>query len=108
MRALCGAIIAAGALLGLGLLSIGAGLRYATFPYHDGAGAVQFVRLRDVDTLLMTSFVILVIALFVGLGIAFVGLAYHHHRRHLELTRTHQGPPGAPTATTTTTERVSA
>lgn len=29
----------------------------------------------------------------IGLGIAFVGLAYHHHRRHLEMLRlrTHVG-----------------
>ena len=33
MRALCGAIITAGSLIGLGLLAIAMGVRYADFPY---------------------------------------------------------------------------
>ena len=38
MRALCGAIIAAGAMIGLGLTSIAIGTRYAAHPYLDKAG----------------------------------------------------------------------
>ena len=35
MRALCGAIISAGALIGLGLLSIGLGHRYSGYPLYE-------------------------------------------------------------------------
>jgi putative Mn2+ efflux pump MntP len=112
MRALCGAIITAGALIGLGLFSLGEGLRYADYPYRDANGKSQFVYFRDMDTALLTSFVVLLAALVIGLGVAFLGLAYHHHRRHLELLRDHQrhtaatgtSPPGT---TTTTEQRVS-
>jgi hypothetical protein len=31
----------------------------------------------------------LVASLVVGLGTAFIGLAYHHHKRHLEMLRNH-------------------
>jgi len=87
MRALCGAIITAGALLGLGLTTIGIGTRYQTFPYHNAAGDRQWVPLKDLDTSLMLVLVLLVATLFVGLATAFVGLAYHHHRRHHEMLR---------------------
>ena len=109
MRALCGAIITAGALLGLGLLSIAMGIRYRDYPYKV-EGKAQFVYFRDLDTGLMASFVILVIALLIGLGIAFVGLAYHHHRRHHEFLRLHQpARPGEtpPPPAASTGERVS-
>src|SRR5262245_34669811 len=85
MRALCGAIIAAGAVIGLGLLSIGIGIRYASYPARDLEGHPQWVLLRHLDTALMLSLVAALIVLAIGLGIAFVGLAYHHHRRHLEM-----------------------
>jgi hypothetical protein len=85
MRALCGAIITAGALIGLGLTAIGIGLRYQQYPYLDKNGEAQWVLFRNLDTSLMISLVVLLIAVLVGTGIAFLGLAYHHHRRHQEL-----------------------
>jgi hypothetical protein len=98
MRALCGAIISAGALIGLGLLSIGVGMRYSSYPYHNlESGEVQWVHLKHLDTTLMVSLVTLLMVLAIGLGIAFVGLAYHHHRRHMEmLHRHHNGPLDRP------------
>jgi hypothetical protein len=92
MRPLCGAIITAGALIGLGLAAIGVGLRYQSYPYLDAAGAPQWVWFRHIDTSLMLVLVSLAITLFIGLGTAFMGLAYHHHKRHLELMREHNRP----------------
>jgi hypothetical protein len=86
MRALCGAIIAAGALIGLGLSAIGFGIRYQSYGYHVQNPA-EWVHFRQIDTPLMIVIVALLIALFIGLCIAFIGLAYHQHRRHLEIVR---------------------
>jgi hypothetical protein len=102
MRALCGAIITAGALIGLGLAAIGYGLRYAGFP-HD---------LKNPDTghlygatSLMLIEVALLLALAVGLAVAFMGLAFHHYRRERELERLHGGAtaPGSLTTPPRTT-----
>ena len=87
MRALCGAIIAAGALIGLGLASIGIGLRYQSYPYLDEQSKPQWVLFRNIDTSLMYAVVVLFATLVIGLGVAFVGLSYHHHRRTQELLR---------------------
>ena len=90
MRALCGAIITAGSLIGLGLLSIGIGTRYNFFSQREASGLLEYVPLKSLDTALLLCLVVLVICVLIGLGIAFVGLAYHHHRRyheHLRLTR---------------------
>jgi hypothetical protein len=84
MRALCGAVIAAGAMIGLGLTAIGEGMRYSAYPYTD-QGAIQYIRFWNMDTALLLAFAAMTIALVIGLGIAFLGLAYHHHRRHHEL-----------------------
>jgi hypothetical protein len=89
MRPLCGAIITAGALIGLGLAAIGIGLRYQSYPYLDSAGAPQWVLFRHLDTSLMLVLVSIGATLFIGLATAFVGLAYHHHKRHMELMRDH-------------------
>jgi len=86
MRALCGAIITAGALIGLGLTAIGLGQRYQTFPYHDVEGK-GFVLFKNLDTSLMAILIALLVSLGIGMGVAFVGLAYHHHRRHHEWLR---------------------
>jgi hypothetical protein len=86
MRALCGAIITAGALIGLGLTAIGLGQRYQSFPYHDVEGK-GFVLFKNLDTSLMAILIALLASLGVGMGVAFVGLAYHHHRRHHEWLR---------------------
>jgi hypothetical protein len=101
MRALCGAIITAGALIGLGLTAIGYGLRYAPV-------------LKDVNpdtnhiygaTSLMLIEVALLLSLGVGLGVAFMGLMFHHFRRHHELERLHGGAtaPGSITTPPRTT-----
>jgi len=46
------------------------------------------------DTALMFILVALTATLLVGLGVAFLGLAYHHERRHHELHREHAKPSG--------------
>ncbi len=75
MRALCGAIIAAGALVGLGLTSLGIGIRYQRAAEHP------YLRLREMDTALIYILVLMSVVLLIGLGIAVLGLAYHHERR---------------------------
>jgi ABC-type Fe3+ transport system permease subunit len=94
MRALCGAIITAGALIGLGLSAVGIGIRYQLYPYHDVEGKAQWVFFKHLDTSLMVAVVALLLSLVVGMGIAFVGLAYHHQRRHLEFLREKNGVAG--------------
>jgi hypothetical protein len=90
MRALCGAIITAGALICLGLASVGLGLRYQNYPYLNPEGQPQFVRMRDIDTTLMLVLVSGLVVLGIGLATAFVGLAYHHYRRHHEMLHLHR------------------
>jgi hypothetical protein len=47
------------------------------------------------DPALGLALVILILAVLVGFGIAFVGLAYHHERRHREaLHMHHEGSTG--------------
>jgi hypothetical protein len=92
MRALCGAIITAGALIGLGLTSIGYGLRYAPLGDRVNPNTEHMYG----ATALMVIQVALLLALAVGLGVAFVGLAYHHYRRHQELERLHGATGMAP------------
>jgi hypothetical protein len=88
MRAICGAIITAGALIGLGLSAVGSGLRYGQLHGMNGdsSGPVQ-LHLWQMDTSLVFILIFLTIAACVGLGTSFVGLAYHHHRRHHEMLR---------------------
>jgi len=87
MRALCGAIITAGSLIGLGLSAIGVGLRYQLYPYHNEKNEAQWVFFKHLDTTLMVAVIALLISLVIGMGIAFLGLAYHHNRRHQALLR---------------------
>jgi hypothetical protein len=94
MRALCGAIISAGAMIGLGLTCLGIGTRYSSVPYLRD-GQPQYVEFKHLDTALMFGVVALGIALLIGLGVAFTGLAYHHHRRHYEMFGS-QGKPSQP------------
>lgn len=84
MRALCGAIITAGGLIGLGLAAIGYGLRFQAYgPEVINQNSNQ---LYGVPSLLLI-FVILALSTIVGMGIAFIGLAYHHERRFFEQQR---------------------
>ena len=84
MRALCGAIIAAGSLIGLGLAAIGVGTRYQQYPRTEGGNAA-WVYFHQMDTALIVIVVLLICTLIVGVALAILGLAYHHHRRHHEL-----------------------
>jgi hypothetical protein len=81
MRALTGAIITAGAMIGLGLTAIAFGIRF------HGYGADQINleshQLYGIPTLVVIL-VALLLSLLIGIGTAFLGLAYHHERRHLE------------------------
>jgi hypothetical protein len=92
MRAICGAIIAAGAFIGLGLTAIGIGTRYTTYAVHDtteGVRIVNFdksqVKFQDLDNPMKLVVVLCVVGVVVGTGTAFIGLMFHHHRRHHEL-----------------------
>ena len=86
MRALCGAIITAGAMIGLGLAAIGFGTRYHTgLENVDKDGNPILLHLYQMDKPLVFILVFMTITALIGLGIAFVGLAYHHHRRHHEI-----------------------
>jgi hypothetical protein len=93
MRALCGAIITAAALLGLGLTAIGYGNRYhATAQWDKETKAwVQTnpEHLDQLDKSLLFCIAYLACAGVIGFGIAFFGLAYHHHRRYHEHLREH-------------------
>lgn len=94
MRALCGAIVTAGGLIGLGLAAIGYGLRFQAYgPDVINPNSHQQYGLPTLVLIL----VVLLISLVVGLGIAFLGLAYHHERRFYERERgLHSGPGGLP------------
>jgi hypothetical protein len=110
MRAICGAIIAAGAFIGLGLAAVGIGNRYTTYAVHEQTkvaegdrtvSTVNFeksqVRFQDLDNPMKLVVVLCVIGVFVGTGTAFLGLMFHHHRRHHELLHLHGNhQPGAP------------
>ena len=86
MRAICGAIITAGAMIGLGLTAIGFGTRYHTgLENVDQNGNPILLRLSQMDKPLIFILVFMTTTAIIGLGIAFVGLAYHHHRRHHEM-----------------------
>jgi hypothetical protein len=100
MRALCGAIITAGALIGLGLTALGIGTRYENFAKWQDNPEIYKVKLGAMDTGLMYALVFLSIAALIGLAISFVGLAYHHHRRHHEHLRSlgQHGAAHPPTA----------
>jgi len=85
MRALCGAVIAAASLIGLGLSAIGIGIRYQTYGFVDANGQERWVPFHLLDTPLIVVVVLLICTLVIGLALAFIGLAYHHHRRHHEM-----------------------
>ena len=84
MRALCGAIIAAGALIGLGLTAIGIGQRYAMEHAFSSDGEPVLVKLSKMDRPLIFILVFMTSVAVIGLAITIAGLAYHHHRRDRE------------------------
>lgn len=80
MRALCGAIIAAGALIGLGLTALGFGVRY------HGMDKISEQTNSQIGAYSLSFLLVVLFAgLLTGLGIAFLGLAFHHERRLREL-----------------------
>lgn len=87
MRALCGSIIAAGALIGLGLTALAFGTRFGGITTQHPEGTT-FAGVYYGAPSMMIALVVLVAAVVIGLGIAFLGLAYHHERRYRELHRT--------------------
>jgi hypothetical protein len=95
MRALCGAIIACGAMIGLGLSAIGFGTRYQTSLENLDEKGIPRLHLFSVDKPLMFIIVFLTAMAIVGVGIAIIGLAYHHRRRHHELEHFLHGHPEA-------------
>ena len=86
MRPLCGAIITAGAVIGLGLTALGFGTRYGqiVMPDKNAQGEIVQLHLWQMDKPLVFILFFLSAIAIIGLGIAFVGLAYHHHKRTLE------------------------
>jgi hypothetical protein len=86
MRALCGSIMTAGALIGLGLSALGLGTRYQNLAANDLA-AITYLKWVQLDTPMMLIIVVLLSSLIVSMATAFLGLAYHHERRHYERTR---------------------
>jgi hypothetical protein len=80
MRALCGAIITAGAMIGLGLTALGYGIRFQNFT----AVNPDTNHLYGIPTL-AAILIVLLLSVIIGLGIAFLGLMYHHERRHFEM-----------------------
>ena len=105
MRALCGAIIAAGAMIGLGLTAQGIGTRYMSEgARREGPGTVttavptatesNLIHLSQMDRPLAFILVFLTAGAVVGLAITFVGLAYHHQRRERERLAGSLGHPG--------------
>jgi len=93
MRALCAAIITAGSLIGLGLTALGIGTRYANFHRDLDEPSFVFVRLKVMDSPLIFCVVFLAIVAIVGIGMTFVGLAYHHERRQREHELMAKGHP---------------
>jgi hypothetical protein len=91
MRALCGAIITAGGLIGLGLTAIGYGLRFQAYgPDVLNPNSHQLYGLPS----LLVILIVLLIGSIVGIGVAFLGLAYHHERRYYEQERGVVRDPG--------------
>jgi hypothetical protein len=84
MRAICGSIIAAGALIGLGLTALAFGVRFQS--YGSGVINPNTNQLYGVPSL---TLILVLLGIFagIGLGIAFIGLAFHHERRHYEMMR---------------------
>ena len=77
----------AGAMIGLGLTAIAFGIRYQGMKDVDAHGVPIGA------TSMMVVLVVLLAGLLSALGVAFLGLAYHHERRlrelgHLPATRT--------------------
>ncbi len=92
MRALIGAIITAGALIGLGLTNLGLGIRYQNLSNIAVNGDPLYdMKFKNVDNPLQFGVVFLTLMALIGLGVAFIGLMYHHERRFREAQLHHGG-----------------
>lgn len=89
MRAICGSIITAGAMIGLGLTALGVGVRFQNVPGENPNSHMMYGA-----AWLMVILVVLLISVIVGMGISFLGLAFHHERRMHE-RHLHSGPVGS-------------
>ena len=86
MRALCGSIILAGALIGLGLTALGFGTRFQSVLERHPDGST-FAHVYYGAPSMTVILVVLLTAVVVGLGVTFMGLAFHHERRVWERHR---------------------
>ena len=93
MRALSGAIITMGSLIGLGVSAIGVGVRYQNRTFDPGAS--PFVRWVQLDTPLMLIIIVLLLTLLTGLATTFLGLAYEHEHLHFHRHRSLSEPIGS-------------
>jgi hypothetical protein len=80
MRALSGAIITAGAMIGVGLTALGFGIRFQGYP----STSVHNDELYGIPSMVLLM-VVLLACVIIGLGITFIGLMYHHMHRYYEL-----------------------
>ncbi len=82
MRAICGAIIAAGAMIGIGLTAIGFGIRFQSFGLipEEKSSSIYYAT-PSLMICLWTS----VAGMLIGLVVAFLGLAFHQERRYREV-----------------------
>ena len=92
MRALCGAIITAGALIGLGLTALGFGIRFQSAGIQENPST----HAQWGATSMTICLIVLLICVGIGIATAFLGLMYHHYRRHHEHLR---ATGSAPTST---------
>ena len=86
MRALCASIVTAGALIGLGLTALGLGMRYQGVGVADPDKMI-FIKLAQLDTAMLLVLVVLLSVSIIGIAATFLGMAYHHERRHFERHR---------------------
>ena len=61
-------------------------MRYQNLVARDPS-AITYVKWVQLDTPMMLIIVVLLASLLVGLAATFLGLAYHHERRHFERQR---------------------
>jgi hypothetical protein len=73
-------------MIGLGLTAVGYGLRYGG-PAFGPETINPNTHMLWGSSSLMVILVVLLIALLIGLGTAFLGLAFHHFRRYHEHLR---------------------
>jgi predicted histidine transporter YuiF (NhaC family) len=68
-------------MIGLGLTALGYGIRFQN--YLPDAVNKSSDQLYGIPTLILIM-VILIIGLLIGIGVTFIGLAFHHERRYYE------------------------